>query len=208
MIGLEILEVSAPWMVLMILFITLIVGDNIFLVLGFGFSQGYYKPWLLIVFFLAIVLTDYPFYLIGRSKYFERLKKIRVLGKFFGRVDDTLDFITGNHINLAFFYCKFISGAKPWINMYLGEKKVSQTKFIIMTLIAGIVWSIFAFIIGYISGQGFSFAWEFFESLSIAVLLLIIFFALFLKSIKKIKEYIHKNISNEKDDFLLFSRFI
>ncbi len=195
MIGLEILDVSTPWIVLIILFITLIVGDNIFLVLGFGFSQGYYKPWLLIVFFLAIVLTDYPFYLIGRSRYFERLKKIKFLGKFLGRIDDTLDFITGNHITLAFFYCKFISGAKPWINMYLGEKKVSQTRFIIMTLIAGVVWSIFAFTIGYLSGQGFSFAWEFFESLSIAVLLLIIFFALFLKSIKKIKGYIHQKYS-------------
>ncbi len=198
MIGLEILDPFNPWFLPLVLLITFVIGDNIFLVLGFGFSQGYSDIWFLIVFFVAIVLTDYPFYLIGRSKKFKKLKKIKIIKKIFGRVDETLDFITGNHVNLAFFYCKFISGAKPWINIYLGEKRVSQKRFIVMTLIAAIVWSLFAFLIGYISGQGFTFVWGYFESLSIAVFFLLVILALFFKSTKKTKEYIHSKYSPSK----------
>ncbi len=191
-LALELLDPSNPLFILIVFLIVMIIGDNIFIILGFAAAQGYMEWWMLIMFFWAIVISDYPFYLIGKSKYLKRLKKIKFLGKFFKRMDETLDFITGNHTTLAFFYCKFISGAKPWINIYLGEKKVSQTRFIIMTLIAGIVWSIFAFFIGWFSGQGFSFIWDYFESLSLALFFLTIFFGIFLGSIKRAKRYIHE----------------
>ncbi|MEX2017474.1 MAG: hypothetical protein WD876_03300 [Candidatus Pacearchaeota archaeon] len=195
--GLELLDPSSPLFILSVIFITLVIGDNIFFALGFAASQGYMKWWMLIMFFWAIVISDYPFYMIGRSKYFDRLKKVKYLGKFFERVDDTLDFITANHITLAFFYCKFISGAKPWINIYLGDKGVSRTRFIIMTLVAGIVWSIFAFFVGWFAGQGFTIIWEVFESLSIASLFLLIFIVLFYKFVKKAKHHIHEKYSSK-----------
>src|SRR3972149_979584 len=197
---LKLLDPSSMWFFPTFLLITLIIGDNIFLVLGFAYSQGYTEIWSLIAFFWGIVLTDYPFYLIGKSRSFRNLKKIKIIGKLFGRIDDTLRFITWNNITLAFFYCKFISGAKPWINIYLGERKVSTSRFIIMTLIAAVVWSVFAFIVGWLSGAGFTFIWDFFESLSLAVIFLVIITALFLKGIKKAKEYANEKYAKEDEE--------
>lgn len=199
MIGLEIIDPANPLFILFVILVTLFIGDNVFIIMGFGASQGYFEWWLAILFFWAIVLTDYPFYWLGKSKYLERLKKTKFFARFFNRMDETLDFVTANNLFLAFLYCKFISGAKPWINIYLGEKRVSTKKFIIMTLIAAIIWSLFAFLIGYVSGQGFSFVWQFFQSLSIAIFFLIIIFALFFKFIKKFKQYIHKKCRRDLD---------
>src|SRR3989338_6411534 len=109
MISLEAIDPSSPWAFLAIILLGGIIGDNVFIILGFMMSQDSSRIWVYYpLLFLGMVTADYLFYLIGRSKSFEKIKNVKIIGKFFDRVDGAIDFITGNHLILAFFYCKFI----------------------------------------------------------------------------------------------------
>jgi membrane protein DedA with SNARE-associated domain len=145
--------------------------------------------------FLGIVTADFMYYLIGRSKSFEKIKRIKIVGKIFERVDSTIDLMTWKHVNLAFFYCKFITGAKFVIDAYLGKKGVKPLKFILMTFLAAIIWSSVAFLIGFYSGKGFIWVLTVFESLTLGFLFIMIIVAVFYKFLGHTKKYIHHKIN-------------
>lgn len=196
MFGLETFDLTTPLMPLIVFLLGAFAGDNLFIVLGLLNSQGLPNMWEIIIFlFLGVVIADYVYFLIGRSKSFEKFKRIKIVGKFFGRVDDTIDLMTGKNITLAFFYCKFITGAKFLVDAYLGKKGVTHTRFIFMTLLAAVIWSMFAFSIGLLAGMGFLWILDVFESLTLGFLFIGIFIAIFFKFSNKAKKHIRQKYS-------------
>lgn len=191
MISLENFDLGSPWAAMIFFVLGVIMGDNLFIALGFIYAQGYSQLVVPVIFlFSGVVIADYFYYLIGRSEAFEKLKKIKIVGFFFNRVDNTIEMITANHVPIAFYYCKFITGAKFLIDAYLGKKKVGHFYFVYMTLIAAVVWSTFAFLVGYLTGKGFIFVLDLFQSFSLGLLFIFVFIAVFFSFGRKAKQYI------------------
>ncbi len=170
-----------------------VIGDGFLIIIGFLQSQGIIKNyWPALFAFLGLYLSDVIFYFIGRSKYFEKLKKRKRAKKIIGRINITIDFITRKNLLLALFYSKFISGAKLIMNIYLGEKKVPIRKFLLLNLAMAIFWTIITWTIGYLTGEGIIWIFKYFESITLASLSAIIIVIIFFNLSKKTKRHLEK----------------
>lgn len=166
-----------------------IIGDGLLVIVGFLQSQGYIKNyWPAFYSFLGLYFTDVICYYFGRSKYFKKFKKKKAILRF----NATMNFITGNKLLLTLFYSKFISGAKLFMNIYMGEKGIPQKKFLILNLLMAIFWSIVTWLIGYYSGEGFGWVLKYFESITLGVLVLIIIAIILFNLSKKTKKYLEE----------------
>ncbi len=77
MFGLETFDLTTPLMPLIVFLLGAFAGDNLFIVLGLLNSQGLPNMWEIIIFlFLGVVIADYVYFLIGRSKSFDKFKRL------------------------------------------------------------------------------------------------------------------------------------
>ena len=170
-----------------------IFGDSFMILVGFLFSQGkisFFEP----IFFtlLGLIIADCLFYFIGASPYFDKIKKSKSGSKILAKTNFIIDFLTGNRLSVALFYSKFIMGAKFIINVYLGEKKVPFKKYFTLNLIMAIFWTIVSWLIGYLSGRGFNWIWEYFDSLALASFFILVIVGIIFNSSKKLKAHFLK----------------
>ncbi|NCN52055.1 hypothetical protein GW931_03520 [archaeon] len=167
-----------------------IFGDSFMILVGFLYSQGEIPLLEPIIFTLiGLVLADCIFYFIGASSYFSKLKKTKIGGKILKKTNSAIDFLTGNNLVVALFYCKFITGAKFIINVYLGERKIPFKRYFTLNLVMAIFWTVVSWSVGYLSGAGFSWIWEYFESLALASFFIIVIIGIIYTFSKKLKRH-------------------
>jgi len=170
-----------------------IFGDTFIIIVGFLYAQGeipFLEPILFTL--IGIVLADCIFYFIGASNYFNKIKKSKRGRKILRKTNSAIDFLTGNNLLVALFYCKFITGAKFIINVYLGEKKIPFKKYFYLNLLMALFWTAVAWTVGYLSGEGFSWIWKYFESLTLASFFIIVVIGVIYSSSKKLKKHFKK----------------
>ncbi|MCR4327512.1 MAG: VTT domain-containing protein [Nanoarchaeota archaeon] len=171
-------------------------GDTFMIVVGFLYSQGKI-PLLMPILstLIGLIIADTIFYFIGRATYFERIKRTKRGKEIIDKTNLTIKFLTGNKLLVALFYSKFLFGVKFIINVYLGERKVPFGKYFTLNLLMAIFWTFVSWIIGYLSGKGFIWIWEYFDSLALASMFILVILAIIFNSSKKLKAHFNKKYS-------------
>ncbi|MBU2612647.1 MAG: hypothetical protein KKB62_02915 [Nanoarchaeota archaeon] len=174
-----------------------VFGDTFMILVGFLYSQGeisFLEP--ILFTFAGLIIADCLFYFIGRSPYFDRLKRTKKVGNILRKANSTIDFLTLNSLLVALFYSKFIAGAKFIINFYLGEKKVPFKKYFIWNFFMAVFWTIISWGIGYVSGEGFNWIWRYFDSLALASFFILLIAGIVFNYSKKLKSHFRKKYHN------------
>ncbi|HIH52271.1 MAG TPA: hypothetical protein HA284_01900 [Nanoarchaeota archaeon] len=174
-------------------------GDSFMIFVGFLYAQGeisFFEP--IIFTFIGLIIADCLFYFIGTSKYFERIKNTKIGGRILRKTNSTINFLTGNNLIVALFYCKFITGAKFIINVYLGEKGVPFGKYFNLNLLMALFWTVVSWGAGYLSGKGFKWILDYFESLTIASFFIIIVVGIAFNYSKKLKKHFDSKYSKKR----------
>ena len=129
---------------------TFLEGETVLVLAGFAAQRGHLAlPWVMVVAFAGSLLGDQLFFLLGRWKgkaFLDRRVSWRP------RVEQANRLLERHHtwILLGF---RFLYGLRSVIPFVIGTTRIPTGRFIVLTVIGGIVWAVVVGWLGYLFGQ-------------------------------------------------------
>ena len=136
----------------------IIGGEETLIFLSILASHGVLNAYYLFSFFyFGIVVSDFMWFFIGRSRIFNWLVKRRILSRIYFNWGKLLNAATKSDFQ-ALFTTKFLYGSRLPTIMYLSRERLKIKSFFGYSLIINFVWVAIIFSIGWLSGKGISLA--------------------------------------------------
>ena len=162
----------------------LLGGNETLLFLSILASGGFLNIYYLFIFFyIGSLISDSLWFLLGRSKLFEVVWRIRWVSKFYPNLGKFLRHITKNKFWLLFI-TKFLYGSKILTLLYLSRQKIKYGYFIKCISIINLIWVSFIIFFGWSAGMGVHLTADISQDVRLYFILVGIVMAIFLLFIK------------------------
>jgi membrane protein DedA with SNARE-associated domain len=150
-----------------------IAGAETIFVLAMLATQGVMPLWIVFVFCsLGIFTADLMWFSIGKIKKLSHLKKIPYVHEVYKKSIKIINKTPNLFILLSL--TKFVYGIGIPIIMYLGRRKMKYKQFIKYNALIILMWTTGIVLIGWLAGKGFTFFYDTFQNIKLALLIVLI----------------------------------
>lgn len=131
-------------------------GENGTVLLAFISAQGYFPLWILLIFsFIGMLTLDSFWFLMTRTRYFEKLKKWLRISNKYKSIEKRIEKMTGGKDIFILLLSKILIGTRILIIIYLSARKLTYRKFIFYNSISTFIWAAILCGLGWLAGKGF-----------------------------------------------------
>lgn len=171
--------------------------DEVLIALSILAAQGVFNIWYILIFFyLWILLSDFLWYLLWKSSFFDWFVNRKYISKLYFRWHKIISSISKKSSFKTLLITKFIYGIRIPTIMYLSKEGLKSWPFFTYTIITNLIWTPIVLLIWYYAWKWVSIATNFSDNLILFLTLIgviIILFDLLMRFISfTIKKWIWK----------------
>lgn len=157
-----------------------ITGESFIIPLAFLSAQGYIALWKVVIFCtLGMYLSEFIPFTIGRTPFLRKFIEKRLVSPRMKKIEEKLHKHSMSKPFLTLIISKFTYGLSIPTIIYFSYKKMPYSKFAIYTALVNLIFVPIVIAIGWFGGRGFKFIISDFESIRIAIFLLIVLIIIF-----------------------------
>jgi len=150
--------------------------------------------YILLFFYLGIMVSDTMWYLIGKSRLFAWLIKLKFISSAYGYWGKLLDTTTKKKDFQTLFVTKFLYGFRIPTIMYLARERLSLQSFLKYSLLANFIWVGIISTLGWMTGKGIKTVTYFSNSIVLEVFLVgvvLVLFAIIMRAVStRVKQWL------------------
>ncbi|MDO8569426.1 MAG: hypothetical protein Q7R89_01415 [bacterium] len=172
-------------------------GEEVLVLLSIYSAAGILNlGYILIFFYLGIMVSDTIWYLLGKSKVFSWLIKLKRFSSVYEYWGKLLDITTKKNDFQALFVTKFFYGFRIATIMYLARERLSFVDFLKYSLLSNFVWVGIISVLGWTTGKGIKTITYFSNNIALEIFLvgivLILFIIIMRIASTRVKQWLQK----------------
>lgn len=124
--------------------------------------------------FAGMMAIDSIWFLIARSKIFEKIKKWQKIAKPYKKIEDNIENLSSGRDFWIITFAKLMAGTRILLLLYIGGRKIGFRRFTMYNFFPTFIWAILLGLIGFLAAKGFNSIIVIFRSIQLAITFLIV----------------------------------